>query len=206
MASDTTGPAPAVTDDLRERIVQSLAATWGRSFGVGLDVAIPRAADDLIVQVIRPWLAGRTVVPYDDYVRLIQYRRDTLGLICPQGHHTRFVDVLGDPNSDGYVCAHCAVRAERSSESSGDSAKESLAARIARFGSSGHIKIGSPEGAQIVEDSRPRCPAEGPTDLHDGPHVCVRHAGHSEPPEDEHLCGCGADWSGESSGDGGQDG
>jgi hypothetical protein len=45
-----------------------------------------------------------------DIARLIEFRREHEGVICPQGHHTRYADLLGDPNDEDYLCVHCAAR------------------------------------------------------------------------------------------------
>jgi len=43
--------------------------------------------------------------------RLRQYRRDHFGVICRFGHHTRFRDLLKDPN-DTSTAAHACLRCE----------------------------------------------------------------------------------------------
>lgn len=117
VADETTIPTPAVSDEMVEAAARVLADVEGWDYDAlgSRELYIARA--ELALSAA---LDGHMVVREDDYTRLIQYRRDTLGLICPRGHHTRFVDVLGDPNDKGYVCAHCAVRSFRESPSDGD--------------------------------------------------------------------------------------
>lgn len=44
--------------------------------------------------------------------RLAQYRRDHEGIYCRLDHHTRLVDLIGNPNDEDWTCAHCALRGE----------------------------------------------------------------------------------------------
>ncbi len=95
-----TAPTSVITDEMIDRAFAAL--TWRQ---------VPASRED-VRTVLEVALAGRAVVDADTWARMVLYRRDTLGMVCPQGHHTRFVDVLGDPNADEYVCAHCAVRSD----------------------------------------------------------------------------------------------
>lgn len=109
MPDQTTNAAIPITDVAIEAAARVLADVEGWDYDQLREGRAPYTARAELA--LTAALDGHLVVDSDDYARLIQYRRDTLGLLCPKGHHTRFVDVLGDPNAEGYVCAHCAVRA-----------------------------------------------------------------------------------------------
>jgi len=72
-------------------------------------------------EVIHGHGSGTRFVWYDErdgeLEDLHAYRRATFGVTCANGHHTRNVDLLGDPNDEDWRCAHCLARTTNTEES-----------------------------------------------------------------------------------------